>query len=196
MECRFTVEQEEVELGRCSLLGGCKVGGAVGVAVGGPRGSLFSCLLIKLIFADGEETVLRQRQPVLRRPQCWRRVSGRLMVVLNIGHLFCYTGTVYITAWWMDAAGDPAGVAAAERGLHPRRPLRARGQHQVQARGLPRPRPRAQQRTEPPQCRGQDRPRRGQRHSGAASSLAHTGLGPRPQAPGQLWKQQPAGCMC
>ena len=120
------------------------------------------------------------------------------MVVLNIGHLFCYTGTVYITAWWMDAAGDPAGVAAAERGLHPRRPLRARGQHQVQARGLPRPRPRprAQQRTEPPQCRGQDRPRRGQRHSGAASSLAHTGLGPRPQAPGQLWKQQPAGCMC
>ena len=61
MECRFTVEQEEVELGRCSLLGGCKVGVAVGVAVGGPRGSLFSCLLIKLIFADGEETVLRQR---------------------------------------------------------------------------------------------------------------------------------------
>ena len=186
MECRFTVEQEEVELGRCSLLGGCKVG----VAVGGPRGSLFSCLLIKLIFADGEETVLRQRQPVLRRPQCWRRVSGRPgrpMVLLNVGLLDTY---------FMHAAGDPAGVAAAERGLHPRRPLRARGQHQVQARGLPRPRPRAQQRTEPPQCRGQDRPRRGQRHSGAASSLAHTGLGPRPQAPGQLWKQQPAGCMC
>ena len=33
VECRFTVEQEETELGRCSLLGGCKVG----VAVGGAR---------------------------------------------------------------------------------------------------------------------------------------------------------------
>ena len=81
----------------------------------------------------------------------------------------------------MYAAGDPAGAAAAERALHPRRPLRARRQHQVQARGLPRPR----QRPQPAQCRGQDRPRRGQRDSGAASSLAHTGLGLRPQAPGR-----------
>ena len=31
---------------------------------------------LTLIFADGEEAVLRQRQPVLRRPQCWRHVSG------------------------------------------------------------------------------------------------------------------------
>ena len=31
---------------------------------------------VTLIFADGEEAVLRQRQPVLRRPQCWRHVSG------------------------------------------------------------------------------------------------------------------------
>ena len=44
MECRFTVEQEEAELGRCSMLGGCKVGGAVG----GPPGSLNRLRLFNL----------------------------------------------------------------------------------------------------------------------------------------------------
>ena len=82
VECRFTVEQEETELGRCSLLGGCKVGVAVG---GAGLLHLFLQTEKKLYFGSGNQCYAGRSAG----DTCQVR-GPPVMVVLNIEHLFYY----------------------------------------------------------------------------------------------------------